>query len=153
MEQVSADIQKVSGDWLWKLEARYRDSRDNHTALVGGFEYTFVGVFDSFWDVGALAEYQYDSRGEESQSSAQNDLFVGTRLALNDAEGTEILLGISQDLDYNSVRSGRIEASARIDNNWKWRANAWWFNSDEPDDFLYFIRKDDFVEVAIEYYF
>lgn len=112
MEQVSADIQKVSGDWLWKLEARYRDSRDNHTALVGGFEYTFVGVFDSFWDVGALAEYQYDSRGEESQSSAQNDLFVGTRLALNDAEGTEILLGISQDLDYNSVRSGRIEASA-----------------------------------------
>ncbi|WP_051287732.1 hypothetical protein [Photobacterium halotolerans] len=150
MDQTSVDVQGIFGSWLLKLEALYRDSLENHSAVVTGFEYTLVGVFDTYWDLGLIAEYQYDSR---SLSLNQNDLFLGTRFALNDIDGTEILFGINQDLDSRQESTGKIEASARINNNWKWRANAWWFTASQPDSPLYFVRKDDFVELALEYYF
>lgn len=150
MDQTSVDIQGIFGSWLLKLEALYRDSLDHHSAAVTGVEYMIVGAFDTYWDLGLIAEYQYDSR---AFSMNQNDVFLGARFALNDINGTEVLIGMNQDLDTSQEFTGRIEASARINNNWKWRANAWWFNADDLTSPLYIARKDDFVELALEYYF
>ncbi|WP_104402464.1 hypothetical protein [Vibrio penaeicida] len=153
MSQVGFDLQGIVGDWLWKLETIYRDSFDNHTGVVAGFEYTLVGFAESDWDVGMIAEYLYDSRGNNAQNIGQNDVFFGARLVANDAEGTEFLVGVTQDLDNSDVFNGRVEASSRINNQWKWRADAWLLQNDTPTDLLYFGRQDDFVELSLEYYF
>lgn len=77
MKHTGLDVQGIVGDWLWKLEAVYRDSLDNHTAVVTGFEYTWVGALGSIWDVGLISEYLYDSREEGAPVLGQNDLFPG----------------------------------------------------------------------------
>lgn len=151
--QLGVDLQGIVGDWLWKLEAIYRDSFDHHTASVAGFEYTHIGVFGSVLDIGYIAEYLYDSRGNNAQSVGQNDLFIGSRFVLNDEAGTDVLVGLTQDLDHRDVYNGKLEASSRLTNHLKWRLNAWWFENQTPTDLLYFARRDDFVELSIEYYF
>ncbi|WP_070971019.1 hypothetical protein [Vibrio sonorensis] len=153
MSQVGLDVQGILGDWLWKLESIYRDSFDHHTGLVTGFEYTWVGAFGSYWDIGFIAEYLYDSRGNNAQTIGQNDIFAGARVVLNDEDGTEILFGVTQDLDNSDVYNGKVEAYSRINNNWKWRIDASLFENETPNDLLYFARKDDFVELSLEYYF
>ena len=152
-KQAGLDIQGIVGDWLWKLESIYRDSDDHHLGVVGGFEYTWVGVFDSIWDIGLISEYLYDSRGDNAQMIGQNDVFVGTRFAFNDAAGTEVLIGATQDLDHSDVYTAKLEASSRINNALKWRIDAWLFENETPSDLLYFARQDDFIELSLEYYF
>lgn len=152
-KQVGLDIQGIIGDWLWKFEGVYRDSFDHHTGLVGGFEYTWVGVFGSIWDIGLISEYLYDSRGNNAQTIAQNDLFAGSRFVLNDEAGTEFLFGVTQDLDHSDVFNAKLEATSRLNNHLKWRLDAWLFENNTPTDLLYFGRKDDFVELSLEYYF
>ncbi|NIY83066.1 hypothetical protein HCZ42_08835 [Vibrio hepatarius] len=152
-KQLGLDVQGIVGDWLWKLESIYRNSLHHHTGVVTGFEYTIVGALGSVWDVGLIAEYLYDSRGNNAQTIGQNDLFLGTRLALNDADSTEILFGVTQDLDHSDVYNAKLEASSRLTNHLSWRIDGWLFENDTPDDLLYFGRKDDFIEVSLEYYF
>lgn len=152
-KQVGVDLQGIVGDWLWKFEGIHRDSLDHHTGLVGGYEYTAVGVFDSIWDIGLIMEYLYDSRGANAQSVGQNDLFLGSRFVLNDEAGTEVLVGVTQDLDHSDVLSAKLEASSRLSNHLKWRLDAWLFENQTPNDLLYFARDDDFVEISLEYYY
>lgn len=154
MQQWGVDVLAVVDAWLLKFEGIHREtSQDQFWAMTTGFEYTLVGVFESFVDVGVLMEYQYDERGVAATSTGQNDLMLGTRIALNDADGTEILLGLVQDLDYGNSRSGFIEASSRINDYWKWRVDAWFFQPSEPQELSYTIRKDDYIQLSIERYF
>lgn len=153
MSQFGLDVQGIMGDWLLKLEAINRDSLENHTALTTGFEYTYIGAFDTDWDIGVISEYLYDSRDEKAPTPSQNDLFLGARFVVNDAEGTEVLVGMTQDLDDSDSVSGKVEASSRINNSWKWRLDAWMFSSKQPSDPIYAYKEDDFVELSLEYYF
>lgn len=154
MQQVGIDLLTFAGGWTLKFEGIHRSTiNEDFTAFVGGFEYTFVGLFDSVYDINLLMEYQYDERGEAINVIAQNDLMVGSRLVLNDIDGTQILFGLVQDLDYSNVRSGFVEASSRINDHWKWRVDAWLFSSDEPIEPSYLLRRDDYVQLSLEYYF
>ena len=154
IQQAGIDVLALIGGWSIKFEGVQRKVMDqDYTAFVGGFEYSFVGLFDSVYDINWLMEYQYDNREDQTKVVAQNDLMVGSRLVFNDIDGTEILLGMVQDLDYSSVRSGFIEASSRINDYWKWRVDAWLFSSDEPAELSYMLRRDDYVQLSIEYYF
>ncbi|MGF1725627.1 hypothetical protein [Photobacterium nomapromontoriensis] len=153
MDQIGLDLQGLWGDWLWKLEVLRRWSFDDHSALTGGFEYTVIGIADTVWDLGLLGEYLYDSRGDKASVVGQNDAFIGARWVLNDMAGTEVLVGISQDLDFSQSRTAKIEASSRINNTWKWNINAWYLESDENLDPTYVLRKDDFIELSVSYYF
>jgi hypothetical protein len=154
IQQAGIDVLALLGSWTIKFEGIHRNVMEqDFTAFVGGFEYSFVGLFDSVYDVNWLMEYQYDNREDLSNVVAQNDLMVGSRLVFNDIDGTEILIGMVQDLDYSHVRSGFIEASSRINDNWKWRFDAWMFSSDEPADPSYLLRRDDYIQLNLEYYF
>jgi hypothetical protein len=63
MNQTGLDLQYITGNWLWKLEAISRSSRgERFNAFVLGFEYTFWNVKNSGIDIGLLAEYLYDDR-------------------------------------------------------------------------------------------
>lgn len=154
IQQFGVDLLAVSGAWLFKFEGIKRKSNyEDFTAAVGGFEYTRVGVFDSIYDIGLLMEYQYDGRDNLIQAPGQNDVMLGTRIVFNDIDGTEILLGVVQDLDDSQSRSGFVEASSRINDNWKWNFDAWFFSGDEPMDPMYQYRRDDFAQLSLEYYF
>ena len=154
IQQAGIDVLALLGDWTIKFEGIQRCVLEqDFSAFVGGFEYSFVGLFDSVYDVNWLMEYQYDNREDLTNVIGQNDLMVGTRLVFNDIDGTQILAGVAQDLDYSNVRSGFIEASSRINDHWKWRVDARMFSSDEIAEPSYFLRRDDYVQLSLEYYF
>ena len=158
IEQSGIDAQYISGDWLWKLEAIHRrglghSSVEDMSASTAGFEYTFTGINSQFWDLGVLLEYSYDSRNTAQAGVFQNDVFSGGRLSLNDIASTEILFGLSQDLDDNSSRSAVIEASTRLGDTIRLVGELYHFRSTQADDPLYTIRRDSYVELGLEYYF
>lgn len=157
-KQTGLDIQGALGNWVWKLEAVYKDSWDTSTSTDAAFEYTMVGVFGTVWDLGLLSEYLYDSRGTYTYQSksvpiGQNDLFAGLRLALNDEDSTQLLLGMSQDLDNSDVRWYKVEASTRLTNEFSLSLDGWASDNNTPTDTLYSTRKDDYIQLALEYYF
>lgn len=154
IQQVGIDVLAIVEAWIIKFEAIQRkgDIQD-YWALVGGFEYTSVGVLSSVYDIGWLVEYQYDDRKDLATTGAQNDVLLGARWVFNDIDGTEVLFGVVQDLDYSAVRSGLIEASSRINDHWKWRLEAYLFSSDEPNETTFLLRRDDYAQFSLEYYF
>ena len=154
IQQYGVDLLKVQGSWLLKFESIYRTGQsEDFFAAVGGFERTFVGVFDTSYDLGFLMEYQYDEREDNFFAVAQNDIMAGLRWVWNDFDGTEVLTGYIQDLDNTDTYSAFVEASSRMTDNWRWKVDAYFFSSDQTDDTFYYFRRDDHVQVALEYYF
>ncbi|MBL4909841.1 MAG: hypothetical protein JKX78_07450 [Alteromonadaceae bacterium] len=153
MDQVSLDVQATLGDWLWKVEALYRNTNTlNYWASQAGFEYTRVGVFNSVVDVGYLIEYGWDSRGQNFTVINQNDLFFGSRIALNDMQSTEILAGVGVDLDHNA-QSFIIETSRRLGDSYKLSLDMRLFSSNNINDVLTQLRQDDHLQITLEKYF
>ncbi len=153
LKQIGLDLQYTGEAWLWKLEAVNRDTKkENYNAAVGGFEYTLAGIADSSADLGLLAEYHHDSRGNVLDAPFQNDLFLGARLGLNDAEGTEFLAGTFIDLD-NQSKVFRIEGSRRIGKGLKLNIEAQTFMDIDAKDPLSNISKDGFIQLELQKYF
>ena len=155
--QIGTDIQVTTDAWLFKLEAIRRDfdddSFEDYTAATIGAEYTFVGVFGSIFDIGALAEYSLDIRAEGATGPFQNDAFVGARMAFNDINSSELLLGIGSDFDFSDSRSIFIEASTRFASAFKANLEVRYFTSNDPQDLLFNFRDDSFIQLGIEYFF
>ena len=154
MTQVGVDVQYTAEAWLWKLEAITRDTRfDSFMAAVGGFEYTFYGVSDSAADVGLLLEYLYDDRNGLSPSTASdNDLFIGTRLALNDADDTSVLAGVAVDLDTQELFLN-IEAERRFGDNLSVELQLRTFMNAEPGETLFAIERDAYLQLRLSWYY
>ncbi|HIO91526.1 MAG TPA: hypothetical protein EYG68_01625 [Leucothrix mucor] len=153
IKQVGLDLQYTGEEWLLKLEAINRESKkDNYTAAVGGFEYSIPGITESGADLGLLAEYHHDSRGESLNAPFQNDLFLGARFSLNDVDGTEFLAGTFVDLD-NQTKSFRVEGSRRIGKGLKLNIEAQTFMDVDKNDPLNNVKKDGFVQIELQKYF
>lgn len=153
INQTGLDLQLVAGQWLWKLESLYRTGqRNDFFASIGGIEYTFVGIAETSMDLGVIGEYAYDERRDNATTVYENDAMFGLRLAVNDAESSELLAGLIQDLD-SPARALSVEASRRIGSNWKLFLQAWGFFDSPSDDLLYNVRDDDFLQIELAYYF
>lgn len=154
MTQFGVDVQYTNEAWLWKLEAISRDTRvDSFFAAVGGFEYTFYGVRDSSADVGVLLEYLYDDRNDISPpTAADNDLFVGARLALNDADDTSVLAGVAVDLDTQELFLN-IEAERRFGDSLSVELQLRSFMNAEPGDALFAVERDDYLQLRLSWYY
>ena len=157
INQLGADIQVTTDAWLLKLEAIQRNFDDvfyeDYAAATVGVEYTFVGVFGSVYDIGALAEYSWDQRDESATSPFQNDAFIGARLALNNINNSEFLFGLSSDLDFSGSNSIFLEASTRVANSFTANIEVRYFDSKDPQDLLFNFRDHSFVQLGIEYFF
>lgn len=154
IQQGGLELQYTSEEWLWKLEAIARSGRNEKDffSATGGFEYTFVGIFDTAADLGIIGEYTLDDRRNNSPTPFENDIALGARLALNDAQSSELLAGIVFDLD-SSAKFYSLEASRRIGDNWKLNLEAR-FNSHIPeDDPSFAFRDEDFVQLQLEWFF
>ncbi len=152
--QLGLDAQVFLGNWTLKLEALdQRRREEKYAAAVAGFEYTFVGVLESQVDIGTLVEYSHDTRGNASTSPFANDIFLGMRLTPNDAQSTELIVGLVYDLDYDG-EVYRIEASRRLFSSWKISFEAQTYSGiDQRDPLLYPVRDDDFLQLDIAWYF
>ncbi|MFT5082332.1 MAG: hypothetical protein ACI9Y1_000357 [Lentisphaeria bacterium] len=155
--QFGVDVQANVGDWLLKLESIHRESQtEAFDALQAGFEYTYFGVFDTNLNVGLLAEYSWDSRGEESVTVPgtifQNDMFLGCRIAFNDVHSSSVLVGVSTDLDHDSS-AVLVEASRRLGESFTVNVDLRLFQSTAPADPLFSLRSDDFVNLNLNWYF
>ncbi len=153
IQQTSIDVQVTQGNWLWKLEAlRRRGDGEPFSALVSGFEYTFVGVGNSVMDLGVLMEIHYDDRGDQAPHPFDRDAFFGIRLALNDEDGTELLVGAIRDAGQ-SATAFSVEASRRIGEWWKIEAQARIWAGVATTDPQHGLSGDDYAQLVLQRYF
>ena len=154
VDQVGVDLQYTRDAWLWKLEAIARNGfSETFAAAVGGFEYTFYQVAQSTADVGLLVEYQYDARNElEPFTTADNDVFAGLRLALNDTQDTSLLAGIAFDTETGETFFN-VEAERRIGDSIALELRARAFSGAGPQDLTYAVARDDYVQIRLAKYF
>jgi hypothetical protein len=142
--QLGADVQYTRDAWLWKLELIERSGRgEDFVAAVAGFEYTVYGPVRSALDLGVLVEYLYDGRNAQAPPTYyDDDVFVGLRLTLNDADGTALLAGAI--FDRNGAETfGIIEAQRRIGQAWRLELEARLFSGiDTADPLLGGLRND-----------
>ncbi|MFK7887902.1 MAG: hypothetical protein AB8G16_13665 [Gammaproteobacteria bacterium] len=152
LEQTSLDVQATKGDTLWKLELVSRHNFDGRsTAFVAGIEHTFNGVFDSAIDVGLISEYLFDDQ-PALRTSTRNDFALGTRIAFNDVQDTELLaFGIIDADTQTSLAS--VEGNRRLGQSWRLSLEGRFFFNPDPQDFLFGLRDDDYVQLTLERFF
>lgn len=151
--QTGLELQRVAAAWLWKLEAIHRSGQAaDFEAFTGGFEYTLTGLFETQMDLGVIGEWLYDSRGKKAATPFENDLMIGLRLAVNDVAGTELLMGLVQDMDQAS-KLVNIEGRRRITDHWTIEIEGLILMQHSENDLLYAQRADDFLQVSLSYYF
>lgn len=157
-DRVGLEYQYNIGDWLLKLEAvNHNGNPESFNAVVGGFEYTLYGVFDSVANLGLLYEYNYNSRGFDEAKAVnptvfQDDSFFGARFALNDVGSTSLLAGIVVDHN-NQGKTWFVEAARRFGNHLKVNVEARGFEKIARNDALFAFKQDDYIEFAASWYF
>ncbi len=153
--QASVDAQYVAGSMAWKVEAVRRKTLGELTwGTVAGFEYTFGDVSGSGIDIGVLGEYLSDEKDEALNALVDDEVFAGVRLALNDVAGTTLLAGALASRDDGKSRRYGIEASGRLNDDWKLSAEARIFSKWPKADLATgFLAEQDFVTVTLERFF
>jgi hypothetical protein len=153
IDQTGLDVQGVKGSWLLKLESLYRAGQgEDFFANVMGFEYSFVNIASSGLDLGLIGEWAYDNRGSSASTLFDNDIMLGARLALNDAESTEALMGLVQDLDSRGSALS-LESSRRISDHIKLTLDAFFVLDSSDRDVIHNFRNDDSLQIELSYYF
>ena len=151
MDQTSLDLQYTIGGWLWKMGLISRKARQRRmTAFVAGFGYTFVNIRDSGIDLGVITEYIFDDRDSHSfaPTPLDDDIFVGMRLAFNNVQSTELLVGTIIDRK-NASSFLNLEASRRVGSAFKTTLEIRWFVNTDDLDFLYAFRKDTYARMEL----
>ena len=144
--QFGLDLQYTKEAWLWKLEALVREGQGStFGAGVAGFEYTFYQVRGSAADIGLLAEYLHDGRDDNApQTIFDNDTFIGARLAFNDVQDSQILLGAVIDNGDQSL-AAFLEVERRIGQYVTLELEGRFFLDVDPAGDLGFLEHDSFV--------
>jgi hypothetical protein len=167
INQFGADIQATIDSWLWKFEAIYRSYNEsliddfdqlgqpieNYSAATGGFEYTYYAPFETNWDIGVLTEYQYDSREDARLVVGQNDVFMGSRIAFNDAASSDLLFGFIQDLDSSGTQSVLMELSTRLGSTVKFNLDVFLPMSNDSNNISSQFKQDDYIQLGFDYYY
>ncbi|HED19670.1 MAG TPA: hypothetical protein ENI74_09240 [Gammaproteobacteria bacterium] len=157
IKQVGTDIQFTYEGWLWKFEGLWRAEHGDHfLATVGGFEYTLYQLVESTADLGLLLEYSWDGRSSNPAEAPpvifDDDIFMGTRLTLNDVQDSELLVGIVVDRGTRASQLS-VEAERRLDNNWKLELESRWFINSGNSGLVSTFRNDSYVTLRVSRYF
>ena len=163
--QVGIDVQHTVGPTLLKAEAIRRNGQknghlqedgqlqeENYVALAGGLEHTLYGIASSNADLGLIAEYAWDSRGDATLTGFQDDLFFGARITLNDARDSSLLIAVLTDME-NDASSLRLEGETRVADDMTLSVvgqTFWQFDSFEPGGGR---TDDDLIRVKLKVYF
>ena len=159
IRQYGLDAQWTTGSLLLKLEAIRRSGARNlagmeetFNAFVVGGEYTFFALGESDADLTLFAEWDRDGRGRRATNFYENDLFAALRLMLNDVQGTEMTVSVLHDLDRNQRTYG-LDLARRLTDTFSLDLGAVAITNIDPDDLYYDLRRDSFVQLAVNYHF
>ncbi|MBF0589143.1 MAG: hypothetical protein HQL53_08450 [Magnetococcales bacterium] len=154
IRQTGLDLQFTDEAWLWKLEvlSRRGEFDGRRTEAVGGFEYSMVGIFESDADMGLIAEYLFDDRGDASTQPFDNDLMVGMRLTMNDTQSTDAVIGTIIDLEDGTM-AWTLEGSRRLGESWKLTLEGRAYLDPPTSDPIYTYRRDHLLSLEIARYF
>ena len=168
IKQFGFEAQYIRNQWLFKFESIYRDGqpnlffeREDYHALTTGFEYTLYGVAGSFQDLGIIAEFLYDSRGQAALNPYEDDYALGIRWALNNLNSAELVAVWIQDVD-RFARVFVIEGSIEVGESMALSLESTIFSHQpqpsvltplESDRLLYDLRDDDSLQITLSYYF
>ena len=154
IHQTSLELQATVGSLLGKLELITRDGHGRRfAAWVAGFEYTFFGLYGTAMALGVLMEHLYDDRsGRAPGTPFDNDVFIGVRLAFNDTQNTSLLAGVITDL-HTGATFLNVEASRRLGDRWVLELEARAFANIPASDALYSLRRDDYAQLRLAWYF
>ena len=81
-----------------------------------------------------------------------DDIAVGARLAFNDAQSSQALLGLIWDRDSGG-KFLNVEASRRIGQNFTLDLQLRFLLDQDVDDLAYNLRRDDYIELFLSYNF
>ncbi len=160
IRQTGLETQIALAEILFKLEAIRRENavnlrfkEDDYSAFVVGGEYTFYSAFGTDADITLLAERIKDSRGINATNSLQNEIFLATRVSLNDVQGTQLTASTISDREYES-KTLNFEFKRRLSSEWNFELEATHILEADPNDpHQYPIRNDDFVDLRLIYHF
>ncbi len=114
---------------------------DETQASLKAGEYEFV--------VSNRMEYQYDNRSaSEPLTLADNDLSVGGRLALNDAQDTALLAGVVVDMDTTETFFN-IETERRFGDNVVLEVRARAITGADLGETAYALGRDGYIQWRI----
>lgn len=148
----------VQGDTLYKTELAYTSSHDNKVADYAqgsiGLEHTLYGVYDKM-DVGIIAEYYKYKSFQNRRHNAKDfgklfddDLALGARLAFNDMDSSEVLVGLDVDR-HNKEKVLFVDYDTRIDDKYKLKVSFQHFDAKQDSSF----SDGNTMRVELGYYF
>lgn len=154
IDQVSIDAQWTGGSTLWKLEAMTRSGHgDRFGATTFGVEHTLFNLGSAGADLGLLGELMLDGRGAGAPPTPfDHDLFVGTRLALNDTADTTVVGGPIVDYESGEV-IGFLEFQRRFGDRWVVEVEGRWLLDTDRSAPLHGLRQDDTLTFRLSRYF
>jgi len=126
---------------------------ETYAATVAGFEYTFFNVWNSGADVGLVAEHLTDNRSMlQPPTFYAHDVFIGGRFTFNDSSDTNLLGGILYNYQ-DSAEYATARLSTRIRDDLSLTLEGRYFIYAPPEDYLYWILHDSYVQARIIKYF
>lgn len=140
------------GSSLWKLETFFQQHpEDNFFGIGIGVEREIPKLWKSNASLTLYAEAYYDDRAESPSvpmTPFQKDVFLGTRIALNDIKSTELQVRVTYDLEYDSALLD-IRAGRRLGKNWGIEARFDSFLNAGEDPALSSFRNDDRIQFRL----
>ena len=103
----------------------------------------------------ALARFQAETAAAPPGAPAtafEDDIFLATRLALNDVEDTELLAGVVIDLEHQE-RVFSLEFERRLSDNLNLEIEGQVFDNVDEGDLLNGLGDDSFIEVRLSWFF
>lgn len=155
IDQSSVELSYVNGNWLWKFEGLTRSGQSNgrFSALVGGFEYTYIAVAGSEVDLGMLLEYSFDDRGAQASTVFQDDIFFGLRFVFNDVWLSDLLVGAVRDTTTDS-EFFLVEYSRGFKGSFRLSLESRFFSEgNRAYDLINSFAEDDYMELSLDWYF
>lgn len=149
---------QITGDaTLWKLEAIRRHQqlnalgdRQDYSAAVAGIEHTIYGFGGGNADLGLIMEYAWDARQLTALTPLQNDVVVGARVAMNNANDSAFLVTASVDVKTKETLY-RLEYRSRLTDQLFLTVEAGAFSQSPPNSIIYDLRNDSYIRSALTF--
>jgi len=171
LQQLGLEHQYFVGDAVFKTEAVLREpeSADSNHAITSGVEYTLFNPGALNGDVGLVAEYSYDSRGEDAPAlNLEHDVTTALRFTMHDHLSSRHLIGATWDHHYDDVVLF-LESTLTLPYDLKLDIEARVFSGgDAPESTglidnleqlsnsknkFYSVQDDDYLSIRLGYYF
>lgn len=156
IQQSSVDMQWILGETIFKTELFQRWGEKGDGAFFGlgtGVENEINNIFDTRASITPFLELYYDNRSSQAPLTAfDNDIVVGTRVALNDVAGSVLELSLLYDWETKSAIVD-LEAQRRLNQAWVFSLKGALFINTANDPALNNLGDDSFLRFELSYFF